>query len=265
MIQSNSYNVTVDNSLMKFLQETAGCDGNRFTKFDAYVYLLEAASDPEKSHADNLSKGQFITTFSELAEVWNWHRTNVRLFLTSLEKLKALAMERQGKATVITMPIALETAPKPVRLIDGEEREWLRFIFGMAALDEFLALFDASMTQTEEKLAHYDDGAPVIGEIGARLRSLLNHLMLRSANILPCDKGLDDALRVLFIQECNSDLQQLLGLLTLGGFSLVGDSVEESVPFQLTENADRLLHEVIRYYSPWLDKAANSNVHAAHD
>jgi hypothetical protein len=253
------YNITISQPLLTFLQETTD-DSNRFNKYEAYVYLLESAAEAVPQSDSHLHRGQFVTSFSELAEVWNWHRGNVRLFLSSLENLGALTLDRQGKSTIITLPLSFEGEANPVRLVDVEERQWLRFLFGMAALDEFLSIFDAAMLQTEEALAELaDPEAPLAGEIGSRLRLLLNHLMLRSTNILPSDQRLDTALRELFVDECHSDLQQLLALLSIGGFSVVGNASDEPSPYKVTENAMSRLHEVISYYAPWLEQPLNAN------
>jgi hypothetical protein len=256
MNHSKPYNITVSAPLLSFLQESpSDTDYHPYSKYKAYVFLLSAAAGAASHSDDHLRPGQFETSYSELAGIWNWHRSNVRQFLGSLEDLGALTLERQGKTTIITLPISFEGQAAPVRLLDGEERQWLRFVFGMASLDEFVSMFESAVRESEAELAKLsaDCEAPIPAELGARLRVLLNHLMLRSTHILPSDPHLDDALRDLFIDDCHSDLQQLFTLLSVGGVSVLCEGLDETSPYRVSESAMGRLQEILRFYAPWLE------------
>jgi hypothetical protein len=258
MNNSNNYNITISQPLLAFLEE-ANDDNSRFNKFEAYVYLLEAAAEAGAATNSNLLPGQFVTSLSELAEAWNWHRGNVRLFLNSLENLGALTMERQSKSTIITLPLSFDGDANPGHLLNEEERQWLRFIFGMAALDEFLDIFSNAIIQSQEVLTELvESKGPIAGEVGSRLRVMLNHLMLCNVNIFPSDPNLDEVLRELFVEECHGDLLQFYTLLSIGGFFVVGQAREEDLSFQVSDRAMSRLNEVISYYSPWLKKSVDT-------
>lgn len=92
--------------LFDFLQER---HGERYTKFEAYCYLLNKACVqyiPEsfpKEGRPSLAEYQFITTKTELSEVWHWHRATVRSFLDKLFECGQLIREDHSKSIFCTM------------------------------------------------------------------------------------------------------------------------------------------------------------------
>lgn len=254
MDNTRPYHITLSRSMLKFLQETSCTDGSRFSRFDAFLYLLDsAAQDVRRTEADKETiptvKGEFATSYSELSEIWNWHRSQVREFIQSLIGLEVLTTGRVRKKLLVTLPLHFDGDKVPVRLMDEEERSWLRFVIGMTSLDEFLSLFDSAMTEAEAGLMGTD-----ADNVGERIRHLFDHLMLHAANIHPCGQELDSALRSLFIDECGSDLMYLLSLLSFGGLDILRTSEDEASPFHLSDEADKHLRTVLKHYSAWLGK-----------
>lgn len=254
MDNTRPYHITLSRSVLKFLQETSCTDGSRFSRFDAFLHLLDsAAEDVHRTGADKETistvKGEFVTSYSELSEIWNWHRSQVRVFIQSLAGFGVLTTGRIRKKLLVTLPLHFDGDKVPVRLMDEEERSWLRFVIGMASLDEFLSLFDSAMTETEAGLTGTD-----ADNVGERIRHLLDHLMLHAANIHPCGQELDSALRSLFVCECGSDLMSLLSLLSFGGLAILRPAEDKASPFHLSEEAGIHLRTVLKHYSAWLGK-----------
>jgi hypothetical protein len=241
-----NYQTTLNSDMLHFLQDTT-CNGERSSKIEAFVYLLDSVAENADNAAPN---GQLDTTISELAEAWNWNRSNVRLFLTSLERLGVISMNRQGKLTTVSIAASFGEEKPTVRLLDDEEREWLRFIMGMVTLDSCLALFSDGVDSFSDKLEEIHDPKAT----GSRLRSLVSHLLLNRTCTLQDDSDVDEALRSLFVDDCKLDLVQFLSLLSLGGLAIIKDLSEEDSICELSEHVLRKLHTVLRYYAPWLEQ-----------
>ena len=73
-----------------FLASLQDRHNERYSKHEAFCYLLDKACEhyvPKsigKDMADQLENFQFITTKTQLAEDWHWHRATVRQFLEKL-------------------------------------------------------------------------------------------------------------------------------------------------------------------------------------
>ncbi len=73
-----------------FLASLQDQHNERYSKHEAFCYLLDKACEhyvPKsigKDMADQLEHFQFITTKTQLAEDWHWHRATVRQFLEKL-------------------------------------------------------------------------------------------------------------------------------------------------------------------------------------
>ncbi|MCM1312833.1 MAG: hypothetical protein NC252_08070 [Roseburia sp.] len=271
MDNTRPYHITLSRSLLIFLQEDSCTDDSRFSRYDAFLYLLDsAAENPRQTEPDRDTvptvKGEFVTSYSELSEIWNWHRSHVREFIQALAGLDVLTTGRVRKKLLLTLPLHFDGDRVPVRLLDEEQRGWLRFIIGMTSLDEFLSLFDSAMTEAETGLSVTEVQGAAADNIGRRIRHLLDHLMLHAANIHPCGQELDSALRHLFVDECGSDLMSLLSLLSFGGLDILRTSVDEVSPFHLSEAADEHLRTVLKHYSVWPGKEdvpPDTNPHTA--
>ena len=247
--------------MLKFLQDTAQVDANRFSKLDAYIHLLESATDSRvevkiAGEFVTLSKGQLVSSFSELAEVWNWHRGNVRMFIQSLVNLGAVTTERVSKRLIITLPLLFEGEASPVRLVDREERGLLRFILGISSVDESFDFFDEAMNEAESSLSESSSGAEIPEHmavaIGNRLRKLLDHLVLHASDFASGTPELHEALHHLFAIECNCDLMLFFSLLSFGGIANIMESSGDTTPVQLSDEARNDLRIIVGHYSKWL-------------
>lgn len=263
MVNKTSYSITMSSQLLKFLQDTAQVDTNRFSKLDAYIYLLESATDSPvvvriAGESVTLSKGQLASSFSELAEVWNWHRGNVRMFIQSLINLGAVTTERVSKKLIITLPLLFEGEASPVRLVDREERGLLRFILGISSVDEFFDFFDEAINEAESSLSESASDAEIPERtaiaIGKRLRKLLDHLVLHASDFASGTPELHEALHHLFAIECNCDLMLFFSLLSFGGIANIMESSVDNVPIHFSEEARNDLRIIVAHYSEWLGR-----------
>ena len=93
-----------------FLASLQDRHNERYSKHEAFCYLLDKACEHympkavSKEVADELKDFQFITTKTQLAEDWHWHRATVRQFLEKLTEHGLMnSMEFETKYTIITM------------------------------------------------------------------------------------------------------------------------------------------------------------------
>lgn len=83
-------------------------DTIRYNPFDAYRDLMWRACEQDLrqtvSHGKTiaLTAGQIVTTFSELARDWDWHRTDTKEFLMRLQAEGFLKVDAYDKFCVIT-------------------------------------------------------------------------------------------------------------------------------------------------------------------
>lgn len=260
MANKTSYDIKMSRQLLTFLQDTEQADANRFTKLDAFIHLLESAADESgevKISGDSmpLSKGQLVSSFSELAEVWNWHRGNVRMFIQSLINLGAVTTERVSKKLIITLPLLFEGEASPVRLLDREERGLLRFILGISSVDEFFDFFERAMNEAESSLSESPSDTEIPERsamaIGNRLRKILDHFVLHASDFATGTPELHEALHHMFAVECNCDLMLFFSLLSFGGISNIMESTGDTTPVQLSDEARNNLRIIVRHYSKW--------------
>ena len=93
-----------------FLASLQDRHNERYSKHEAFCYLLDKAYEHyipkavSKEVADKLGDFQFITTKTQLAEDWHWHRATVRQFLEKLTEHGLMnSKEFDTKYTIITM------------------------------------------------------------------------------------------------------------------------------------------------------------------
>lgn len=93
-----------------FLASLQDRHNERYSKHEAFCYLLDKACERylpksvKKEVADIMGDFQFITTKTQLAEDWHWHRATVRQFLEKLtEHGQINCKEFDTKYTIITM------------------------------------------------------------------------------------------------------------------------------------------------------------------
>lgn len=95
------YGMENDMALLQFLRSK---NTERFTKLDAFCYLIGKMSEQTKAHKGDSSSdvsplchGGFTGSISELANDWHWHRATVRSFLDGLESLGVIERELHGR------------------------------------------------------------------------------------------------------------------------------------------------------------------------
>ena len=106
--------------VLDFMQDR---QNDRHSKLQAYCSLLNKAT--ARYVPDNVPKGsipelqqyQFITTISELAEEWHWHRATVRSFLDKLTALGQLDKEPLVKSFVISMHCQNGSQPSKLEVV----------------------------------------------------------------------------------------------------------------------------------------------------
>ena len=93
-----------------FLASLQDRHNERYSKHESFCYLLDKACEHyipkavSKEVADELKDFQFITTKTQLAEDWHWHRATVRQFLEKLTEHGLIhCQEFETKYTIITM------------------------------------------------------------------------------------------------------------------------------------------------------------------
>ena len=93
-----------------FLASLQDRHNERYSKHEAFCYLLDKACERylpksvKKEVADLMADFQFITTKTQLAEDWHWHRATVRQFLEKLTEHGLInCKEFDTKYTIITM------------------------------------------------------------------------------------------------------------------------------------------------------------------
>ena len=101
------YGMENDMALLQFLRSK---NTERFTKLDAFCYLIGKMSGQDKAHKGDSSKdisplchGEFTGSISELANDWHWHRATVRSFLDGLENLGVIKRKLQGRDYTFTL------------------------------------------------------------------------------------------------------------------------------------------------------------------
>lgn len=83
-IPKENIKVSLSVDFLAYLQDR---HNERYSKHEAFCYLLDKACEHympkavSKEVADELKDFQFVTTKTQLAEDWHWHRATVRQFL----------------------------------------------------------------------------------------------------------------------------------------------------------------------------------------
>ena len=106
-IQKENIKVSLSVGFLASLQDR---HNERYSKHEAFCYLLDKACEHympkavSKELADELKGFQFITTKTQLAGDWHWHRATVRQFLEKLTEHGLInCKEFDTKYTIITM------------------------------------------------------------------------------------------------------------------------------------------------------------------
>lgn len=88
-----------DGSWMKVLSFLTEHDKTRYSRIDAFCYLINRlAYNRDSANGQKQSDDRsFVTSISELADIWHWQRISVRKFLAGLEAINQIQRESDGR------------------------------------------------------------------------------------------------------------------------------------------------------------------------
>ena len=253
-----NYRIIADKELLEFLRSE---EEDRFSKMDALCDLLDKAAGENRESltyfgtAVTLRKGQFVTTVSNLARQWKWHRTTTRSFLDALEGFGMARIDAHKKFFLITMNYTLpETEGLQPRMMSPEEERINKWICGYLCLEEMAESAVQFITTTEHILSMpvTDNGAGV----GERLHKLFAHVILQRTNLFPANPTLSVTLERMYSEVCHRDLAIFLQLLASAGLNLLGGQrpeLAQYLPLLITDKASEDLRLLWEYYVPYFE------------
>lgn len=253
-----NYRIIVNKELLEFLRSD---EEDRFSKMDALCDLLDKASGENRNSltyfgtAVTLRKGQFVTTVSNLARQWKWHRATTRSFLDALEGFGMAKIDAHKKFFLITMNYTLpETEGLQPRMMSPEEEHINKWICGYLCLEEMAESAVQFITATEHILATpmTDNGTG----IGERLHQLFSHIILQRTNLFPVNPVLSATLERMYDEVCHRDLAIFLQLLASEGLNLIGEGHPELVQYLsslIPDKASDDLRRLWEYYTPYFE------------
>lgn len=88
-----------DDSWMKVLSFLTEHDKTRYSRIDAFCYLINRLAYENNSAGGQkpASDRSFVTSISELADIWHWQRVSVRKFLAGLEEINQIQRNSDGR------------------------------------------------------------------------------------------------------------------------------------------------------------------------
>ena len=253
-----NYRIIADKELLEFLRSE---EEDRFSKMDALCDLLDKAAGENRESltyfgtAVTLRKGQFVTTVSNLARQWKWHRATARSFLDALEGFGMARIDAHKKFFLITMNYTLpETEGLQPRMMSPEEERINKWICGYLCLEEMAESAVQFITTTEHILSMpvTDNGAGV----GERLHKLFAHVILQRTNLFPANPTLSVTLERMYSEVCHRDLAIFLQLLASAGLNLLGGQrpeLAQYLPLLITDKASEDLRLLWEYYVPYFE------------
>lgn len=253
-----NYRIIADKELLEFLRSE---EEDRFSKMDALCDLLDKAAGENRESltyfgtAVTLRKGQFVTTVSNLALQWKWHRATTRSFLDALEGFGMARIDAHKKFFLITMNYTLpETEGLQPRMMSPEEERINKWICGYLCLEEMAESAVQFITTTEHILSMpvTDNGAGV----GERLHKLFAHVILQRTNLFPANPTLSVTLERMYSEVCHRDLAIFLQLLASAGLNLLGGQrpeLAQYLPLLITDKASEDLRLLWEYYVPYFE------------
>ena len=254
-----NYRIIADKELLEFLRSD---EEDRFSKMDALCDLLDKASGENRDSLAyfgtvvTLRKGQFVTTVSNLARQWKWHRATTRGFLDALENFGVARIDSHKKFFLITMNYTLpETEGLQPRMMSPEEERINKWICGYLCLVELAESAVQFITTTEHILSMpvTDNGAGV----GERLHKLFAHVILQRTNLFPVNPVLSATLERMYGEVCHRDLAIFLQLLASAGLNLIGEQhpeLAQFLPFPVSDKASEDLRRLWEYYAPYFER-----------
>ena len=253
-----NYRIIADKELLEFLRSD---EEERFSKMDALCDLLDKASGESRDSLTyfgtnvTLRKGQFVTTVSNLARQWKWHRATTRSFLDALEKFGMARIDAHKKFFLITMNYTLPgTEGLQPRMMSPEEERINKWICGYLCLEEMAESAVQFITTTEHVLSMpvTDSGAG----IGERLHKLFAHIILQRTNLFPANPTLSATLERVYCEVCHRDVAIYLQLLASAGLNLIDVQCPKVPEYLLALIPDKVsedLRLLWEYYAPYFE------------
>ena len=254
------YRIQIGNDLLEYLHPETG---EKYSKMAAFRHLVELAIGDKKEFpaiAKPLPEGQVALTVSGLAKHWNWHRTTVRKFLSTLEEAGAIkVIARSGYFILTIVCIVPDGENTQTPLLSEEELLLNRWLCGYLTIEELAETLAHFITGTDKLFVPEPTGkrSGRQASTGERLHKLVAHIILHRTGIIPADGQVNEALERLFSEECGNDLARFLQRLTFAGLRLIeaGNTREA----QATCSGDATADIVLRHYLPFITQEKPDN------
>ena len=258
--KTTQYRIQIGNDLLAYLHSESG---EKYSKKSAFRSLIEIAIGDKKecpAIAKPLPEGQVALTVSGLAKHWNWHRTTVRKFLSTLEEAGAVKVISRSGYFILTISCVMpdgENIQTP--LLSEEELLLNRWLCGYLTIEEWVEMLVHFITETDKLFVTEPTGkrSDRQASTGERLHKLIAHTILQRTGIIPANTRVNEALERLFLEECGKDLSCFLQRLTLAGLRLI--EAETPLKAQATCSGDETADIILQYYLPFITQEKPHN------
>ena len=182
--KTTQYRIQIGNDLLAYLHSESG---EKYSKMSAFRSLIEIAIGDKKEFpaiAKPLPEGQVALTVSGLAKHWNWHRTTVRKFLSTLEEAGAVKVISRSGYFILTISCVMpdgENIQTP--LLSEEELLLNRWLCGYLTIEELAETLAHFITGTDKLFVPEPTGkrSGRQASTGERLHKLVAHIILHCA------------------------------------------------------------------------------------
>lgn len=247
------YRIQIGNDLLAYLHSESG---EKYSKMSAFRNLIEIAVGDKKEFpaiAKPLPEGQVALTVSGLAKHWNWHRTTVRKFLSTLEEAGAVKVIGRSGYFILTVCCVVEDGENTrTPLLSEEELLLNRWLCGYLTIEELAETLAHFITGTDKLFVPEPTGkrSGRQASTGERLHKLVAHIILHRTGIIPVDERVNEALERLFSEECGKDLARFLQRLTFAGLRLIDAGKPQEA--QATCSGYATADIILRHYLPFI-------------
>ena len=229
----------------------------------AFRNLVEIANGNKKEFpaiAKPLPEGQVALTVSGLAKHWNWHRTTVRKFLSTLEETNAVkVIGRSGYFILTVTCVVLDGENSQAPLLSEEELLLNHWLCGCLTIEESVEMLAHFIIETDKLFVSEPTNkrSGRQASTGERLHKLIAHTILQRTSIIPSDERVNEALERLYVDECGKDLARFLQRLTLAGLRLIEAGNPQAA--QATCSGDETADTILRHYLPFITQEKPHN------
>ena len=251
--KTTQYHIQIGNDLLEYLHPETG---EKYSKMAAFRHLVELAIGDKKEFlaiAKPLPERQVALTVSGLAKHWNWHRTTVRKFLSTLEEAGAVKVIGRSGYFILTIACVVPDGENTqIPLLSEEEQLLNRWLCGYLTMEELVEMLAHFISGTDKLFVPEPTGkhSKRQASTGERLHKLIAHTILQRTNLIPADGQVNEALERLFSEECGKNLARFLQRLTLAGLRLIEAGNPREV--QATCSGDATADIVLRHYLPFI-------------